>query len=83
MGVQHIIQHILARQTATQGTIFALDKEIDQIKAILVETRDSLSAAEREAEKHGNRHQELSQLAGESNDLLDDIKQRSEEVINQ
>ena len=50
---------------------------------ILEDTKDSLEAAEREAEKHGNRHAELSQLAGESNDLLDDIKERSEEVINE
>ena len=68
---------------ATQGTIFALDQEIEQIKMILDDTKESLIAAEKEAEKHGNRHAELSELAGESNDLLDDIKQRSEEVINQ
>ena len=53
------------------------------LKMILDDTKESLVAAEKEAEKHGNRHAELSELAGESNDLLADIKERSEEVINE
>jgi len=60
----------------------ALDNEINIIKKNLEDTKASLDEAERMAEAHGHRHAELTSLAARSNDLLDTIKERSEEVIN-
>ena len=58
-----------------------MDNEINTIKKNLEETKASLDAAEQMASEHGHRHSELTSLASRSNDLLDTIKERSEEVI--
>ena len=60
--------------------MFALQKSLEQIEDILNETKDQLNIAEDKAEEQASRHQELTGLATRSDELLDDIRERSEEV---
>ena len=67
-------------QAATDGTIFTMKKSMDQVEQILREAGEQLAIAEQKADEQADKHKELTDLAARSDNLLDTIRTRSEEV---
>lgn len=74
------ITRVLGVQAATDGTIFTMKKSMDQVEQILKEAYDQLVVAEQKADEQADKHKELTGLAARSDNLLDTIRTRSEEV---
>lgn len=71
---------VLGVQAATDGTIFTMKKSMDQVEQILREASEQLAIAEQKADEQADKHKELTDLAARSDNLLDTIRTRSEEV---
>lgn len=71
---------VLGVQAATDGTIFTMKKSMDQVEQILREAGEQLAIAEQKADEQADKHKELTDLAARSDNLLDTIRTRSEEV---
>ena len=74
------VNNAKVKQKATDGTIHSLKQSIVQIEETLLDTQESINAAEKMANDQQFRHKELLNLSKQSSDFLGVIQIRSEDV---